>query len=113
MRRIVKYTGDHTFMYPNGELATPEVMTARYPAILAFGHIIETDEQREVCYAIENLSAARSRHGIDPALTEEAAIAAIEVIVNTPPEIDATPGPDERMAAALEFQNMLAMAGGK
>lgn len=100
---VEKYTGNKTYMFPNGKLATPEVMITQFPAITTFGHIIETDTSGEVCYAVENLSAMRALHGIDAALSEADAIAAIQNALNMPPP---TPEPtaEERIAAALEFQ---------
>ena len=108
MKKLEKYTGTKTYMFPNGALATPQVMLAQFPAVAHFAHIIETDEGGEVCFAVQNLSAMRGIYGIDPALTEAEAIAAIETILNTPtpePEPDAS----ERIAAALEYQNLLSM----
>ena len=46
-------------------------------------------------------------HGVDSTLTEAEAIAAIETIINTVPESE--PSADERIAAALEYQNLLTM----
>lgn len=102
MVKVVKYNGDKTFMYPNSTVATPERVQADYPAIMVFPHIIETDENEQVLYAIDNLAAARTRYEIDPGLSEEEAIAEIERIRNTPPVIDETPSAEERQAAALE-----------
>ncbi len=48
MKKILIYTGDKTFMFPNGALATPEVMAKKYPAIISFKHAIQTDENQEV-----------------------------------------------------------------
>ena len=106
MKIIEKYTGSKTYMFPNGTLATPEVMVGKYPAIQVFTHIIETDESGEVCFAIQNLSAMRSMYGIDTSLTEEEAIAAIQEIVNTVVEVVEEPTAEERIAAALEYQVM-------
>ena len=106
---IEKYTGTKTYMFPNGALATPEAMLAQFPAVLTFAHIIETDEAGEVCFAVQNLSAMRSLHGIDSQLTETEAIAALQELVNAPPEISTAATPEERIAAALEFQNLLAL----
>lgn len=108
MKIIEKYTGEKTYMFPNGALATPEVMLNQFPAVLTFAHIIETDEAGEVCFAVQNLSAMRSLYGIDASLTEAEAIAAIQEIVNTEPEVSTEPTPEERTAAALE-----AMADGQ
>lgn len=110
MVRIEKYTGEKTYMYPNGALADPDRVLADYPAILTFPHIITTDENGEVFAAIANLSVARSEAGIDPSMSEAEAIAELQRLANTPPVIDTTPSAEERTAAALEFQNMLALA---
>lgn len=108
MIKIEKYTGTKTYMFPNGELATPERVLSEFEACLTFAHIIETDEAREVMFAIQNLAAIRSQLGIDPALTEDEAIAVIEEIRNAPPE-ESDPTAEERIAAAMEYQNMLAV----
>lgn len=109
MKIIEKYTGEKTYMFPNGALATPEVMQQEFPAVLAFAHIIETDEAGEVAFAVQNLNAMRSLYGIDSTLTEEEAIAAIQEIVNTEPEVVDEPSAEERIAAALEYQVMASL----
>ena len=105
-KKIVKYTGDKLFMYPNGELATKDRILKDFPAALTFTHFIETDEKEEVLFAMQNLSAMRGVYGIDTALTEEEAMAKIEEIINTP-EPDPEPTAEERIASAMEFQNMM------
>lgn len=109
MIRIEKYTGKKTYMFPNGAIATPEVVANRYPAVNQFAHLVETDESGEVMYALQNFAAMRSMHGISSELGEAAAIAAIEEAVNAVPEevISA----EERIAAALEFNNLMNMEG--
>ena len=109
MIKVVKYTGEKTYMYPNSAIATPEQVLADYPAILTFPHIIETDEAEQTIFSIENLSSARTRYDIDPDLSEDEVIAKIQEIRNTPQEIDDTPTPQERIAAAMEYQNLLSM----
>ena len=104
MKKIIKYTGEKTFMFPNGALATKEEVLKHFPAALTFPHIVETDENEEVMWALQNLSAMRTQMGIDSALSEDEAIAAIEEIINTPQEVDNTPSAEERIAAALEYQ---------
>ena len=108
MIKIEKYTGEKTYMFPNGDLATPEQVLEEFPAILTFPHIIETDESGQVLFAVENLSAARTRHEIDVTLTEDEAIQEIENVRNAPiPEPEVTA--EERIASALEFQNLMNM----
>ena len=110
MIKIEKYTGSKTYMYPNGELASPERVKKDYPAVEAFVHIVETDEAGQVMFALQNLAAVRSQMGIDASLSEEEAIAEIEALRNTPaPEPE--PTAEDRIAAALEFQNVLNMEG--
>lgn len=107
---IEKYDGTKTYMHPNGELATPEKIKQRFPASEVFTHIVETDEQGQVMFAFQNLAAVRTQMEIDPSLNEDEAIARIEELRNAPrpePEPTAT----ERVAAALEFQNVLNMEG--
>ena len=108
MIKIEKYDGSKTYMFPNGELATPSRVKKDYPAVEAFTHIVETDEAGQVMFAIQNLAAIKSQMGIDMSLSDEEAISRIEEIRNTPPpepEVSA----EERIAAALEFQNVLNM----
>ena len=108
MIKIEKFTENKTYMYPNGAIATPETIKADFPAVEAFTHIIETDEAGQVCFAVQNLAAVRSQMGIDPELSEDEAIAAIEEIRNTPaPEPE--PSAEERIAAALEYQNLASL----
>lgn len=100
MKVLEFYDGTKTYMYPNMKLATPEVVLADFPAILAFKHVIETDENGQVLFAVENFSAMRSRYNIDTTLTDDEALEAIQEIINSEPE----PVLDDntRIADALE-----------
>lgn len=108
MLKIEKYDNSKTYMFPNGDLATPEVVKEKYPAVSAFTHIVETDEAGEVMFALQNLAAVKSQMGISSSLSEKESIKKIEEIRNVPapePEVSA----QERIAAALEFSNMMNM----
>jgi hypothetical protein len=107
MKKLEKYVGNKTYMFPNGAIATPEKMLEQFPSVLTFAHIIETDEAGEVCFAVQNLNAMRSLYNVDKALTEAEAIAKIEEIINTEPEVE--PSAEERIASALEYQNLMSM----
>ena len=101
-------------MYPNAELATPERVLADFPAAVAFPHVIETDDNGEVLFAIMNLSVLRAQYGIDASLSESEAIQAIQDIINTPepePEetVDESTVALQNIAAQLEFQNMMSL----
>lgn len=110
MIKVVKYTGEKTYMYPSMKIATPEVVKRDYPAVTVFPHIIETDESEQMIYSIRNLAVARSQNNIDSELSEEEAIAKLQEIRNTPPEpVEEEPTAEERIAAALEYQNLLSM----
>lgn len=108
MKILEKYTGEKNYMFPNGALATKDAVLKNFPAALDFVHVVETDENGEVMWAIQNLSAMRTLHEIDKALAEDEAIAALQEIINTPPVVDDTPSAEERIAAALEYQNLTA-----
>ena len=108
MIKIEKFTGGKTYMYPNGAIATPETIKKDFPAVEAFVHIIETDEAGQVCFAVQNLAAVRSQMGIDSALSEDEAILRIEEIRNAPPP-EPEASAEERIAAALEYQNLVNM----
>ena len=108
MVKIEKFQGNKTYMYPNGALATAETIKKDFPAVEMFTHIIETDEAGQVCFAVQNLAAVRSQMGIDSALSEDEAISKIEGLRNAPaPEPD--PTAEERIASALEYQNLMNM----
>ena len=105
MVKIEKFTGNKTYMYPNGAIATAETIKNDFPAVETFTHIIETDEAGQVCFAVQNLAAVGSQMGIDSSLSEDKAIAKIEESRNTPPS-EPDPSAEERIAAALEYQNL-------
>lgn len=106
MLRLVKFDNTTIYMSPDGALATPEDIIRQFPAVTHFVHVLEVNG--DVCQGVLNLKAIRNIHKIDESLTEEEAIAALEVIWNTPP---ADPGPtaEERIAASLEYQNLMMM----
>ena len=104
MRTFRLYDNSRTYMFPNASLAGPDAVKEAYPATEVFPHIIETDPNEQVIFSIENLSAAVQRHGIDPALSGEEAVKAIEELMNRP--VAVVPSAEERIAAALEYQNI-------
>lgn len=101
MRKLEFFDGTKTYMYPNMKVATPEALLVDYPALAVFKHAIETDESGQVCFAIENFSAMRSRYNIDANLNDDDALTAIEEILNNPVEVT-TIADETRIADALE-----------
>ena len=102
MKIIEKYTGEKTYMFPNGTLATKEAVLQSFPAALTFTHIVETDEEGQVMWAFQNLAAMKTIHGIAKETAEADAIAKIQEIINTPPA-EPEPSAEER-TAAVELQ---------
>ena len=109
MKKLEKYTGDKVYMFPNGSLGTREAVLQQFPAAESFTFVVTTDSSGEVMLGMDNLSLLRDVYNIAPELTEDEAIAAIEVIVNTPPEVSTEATAEERIAAALEYQVMASL----
>lgn len=106
MIRVVKWSPDCVYMYPNSQIATGEKIKEDFPAVEFFTHVLQVSGQ--VCQAVQELSALRQHYGIEDSLTEDEAISLIEAIINAPvPEPD--PTAEERIAAALEYQNLLSL----
>lgn len=112
MKIIEKYTGEKTYMFPNGVLATKEAVLAEFPSALVFTHVVETDENGEVMWAMQNLSAMRSMYNIDKGLSESQAIEKLQELVNEQAQqiINAGPSDMERIASAMELQALNGMA---
>jgi len=85
MTVLEKYTGAKTYAWPDGRIADRDSVLARFPAALTFTHIVHTDEGGEILLYLYNLSNMRSLYKIDTALSETAAIAEIQRIMNLPP----------------------------
>lgn len=108
MIKLIKFEeeGFEPCMFPNGKLVTPEVILSKFPSATIFPHVIELNG--DICQSVTNLNMLRESYNIASDLTETEAIVALETILNTP----APPPPptaEERMASAMEFQNLLAM----
>lgn len=105
MIKLEKFTGDKTYMYPNGEIAPPERVMSDFPATRYFTHVIEVSGN--VCGAVQELGALRQLYDIDETLTEDEAIQTIQNIKNTPVIVE--PSAEERIASAMEFQNLMSL----
>ena len=106
MIKLEKFTGTKTYMYPNGEIATPERMKSDFPAIDTFPHVIETDHRRQVCFAVTQLGVLEDMYGIPEGLTDDESIAMIEIKINAP-QPEPEPTAEERIAAAMEYDNLM------
>lgn len=108
MQRLELYTGDKVYIAPNGEIDTRENLLRKFPGILQIKHVILTDDAREVSFGVMALGALCAQHGVDLSLSDQEKIAALEAILNAP-QPEPEPGPKERIAAAMEFQNLMAL----
>lgn len=106
MIKLEIYQGTKTYVAPSGELLTPEKMSASFPAVNSFTHIIQTDSSGEICYAVQLFSAMRNQLGVEDTLTDTEAMEAMESILNAP-QPEPEPTAEERIAAAMEYQNLL------
>ena len=108
MFKIKKYRPEDIYMLGNGEYGHAAVVS-HFPGVEHFTHIVETDDGGEIAYAIQLLSAMRSQLGVDPALSEDEAIAEIERIRNLPPPEPVVDTTQERIADALQDLVVLSM----
>lgn len=111
MVKLEIYTGEKTYMFPNGDIATREKVLEQFPAALSFTFIVTTDENGEVMWGMDNLSALRTNFKIDKSLSKEEAVVKLEEIMNTPePVVEPETTAEERIAAALEYQVLTSMS---
>jgi hypothetical protein len=108
-RYLTVYDSSKNYLYPSKEIATPELVSQHYPLVnMGIKCVIETDSTGLMFYTSpESLDVLRGIHEIDESLTDEDALTAIEEILNTPEEVNTEPTAEERIAAALEYQNLL------
>lgn len=106
----LKIYDEKTRMYPSGKIATKEVVYSDYPAAKIYTHVIGTDRSDQVIKSIHNLNMLREQYSISDGVSDEDAVAQIQEIMNTPPgPVAVEPSAEERIAAALEYQNLLSM----
>lgn len=104
MLKLEKFTGNKTYMFPNGHVATPDRIRQDFPAVDVFTHVLEVNGN--VCQAVMELGALRGIHGIEESYTDDEAILLIQEKMNAPqpePELSA----EERIAAAMEYDNLM------
>ena len=108
MEKLRFFDKTKTYIYPDDTVGTPERNAKEFPApqLDDIKYVVTTDESETMMLGMDMFSLLRSIYQIDPAMSDEDAIVAIESIKNTPPEVDNTPSAEERIAAALEYQVM-------
>lgn len=105
---LVKIYDGKTRMFPSKRVCTKEVFYDKYPAANQFTFCIVTDDADEMITQVESLNTLKARYNI-PADTEDyAAVLQIQEAMNTPAEpVEEPVTADERIAAAMEFQNLM------
>lgn len=106
MLKLERFDGTKTYMFPNGHIATPDRIRQDFPAVDHFPHVLEVNGN--VCQAVMEIGALRGIHGIEESYTDDEAILLIQEKINAP-QPEPEPTAEERIAAAMEFQNLLSM----
>lgn len=101
------YDGSKTYVYPNGKLATPEIVKRDFPAVDLFQHVIEVSGN--VLQAVYELGAIKNLRGIPEDTDVADALQMMKDAHQASVEYVPTPTAEERIAAALEFSNLLSM----
>ena len=104
-----KYDNNKTYMSPSGELMTPELVAKNYPATKVFVHLVQTDSAGQMMFSLLNFVATKDRYEIGAELSEEEAIKAITEAMEAERNAEPEPSAEERVAAALEYQNLLSL----
>ena len=104
MLKVKLYAEDQApLMAPCGKLETAEDIATEFPAVKYFPHMLTINGN--VCQAVQEFAAMRSFHGVPEEMTDTEALAFIEEKINTPPVVE--PSAEERIAAAMEYQNLM------
>lgn len=108
------YDPADTYMSPASTLMDEAGILRDFPAAQRFPHIVHTDQGGEMLYGFYSLSAMKSKYGIDLDLTDAEAVQAVEDAMNAEQEQQAVEAqayvaPEERIAAALEFQTLTSL----
>ena len=86
---------------------------SRFPAAQHFAHIVHTDAGEEMMYGFYSLSAMKSKYGVEISYPTQA-VKAVENAMNAEQEAQEEEAasyiaPEERIAAALEFQALASL----
>lgn len=115
--RIKLYDPADVYMSPSGEVMNAAKVHEHFPASANFDFIVHTDDGGEIMYGFYGLSAMKSKYNIDPGLSGAEAAQAVEDAMNAERQQQEEEAqaraeavtPDERIAAALEFQTLTSL----
>ena len=111
MKRYLEFYNDKkTYYFPDMTEATPEIVASTYPIVSSnVTCVIETDKDRNLFYTTPKpLGALATQLGVElkEYFSEEDSLEFLEGKLNEPlPEPE--PSAEERIASAMEFQNMM------
>ena len=108
------YNSNDTYISPSNEIMDAVAVSSHFPASSVAAFVVQTDAYNEIMYGFYNLSTMKSKYNIDPSLNNVEAVQAIEDAMNLEKQQQEEaeraaaliPTPEERIAAALEFQNL-------
>ena len=106
---LVKIYDGKTRMFPSKRVCTREVFYDKYPAANQFTFCIVTDDADEIIMQVETLNTLKARYNVPADTPDYDAILQIQDAMNAPVENTLAASPEERIAASLEYQNLLAM----
>lgn len=111
MKRTLEiYNNQKTYFFPTMEEATPDRVGLEYAVVNSdMTCVIETDASRVMFYtAPVPIGLMAERHGINPDsyYDDETLLTAIENKMNEP-QPEPEPSAEERIASAMEFQNLM------
>jgi hypothetical protein len=101
------YDGTKTYMYPNGTIATPEKVVEDFPAVNVFPHVVEINGN--VFQAIYELESVKNLRNIPEETPVEETLVLLQEAFVAAQNFTPEPSAEERIAAALEFQNLNSM----
>lgn len=117
--KFAKYDVEKEYIYPTGEIASPQQIKKKYSGVEKYTFVIQTDSSETMLYSMEPLVKLRSYYDIDFEISDDEAIKKInelydkkkkeeekmakEYKTNLQKELELK----EREIAALEQQNKL------
>ena len=107
------YDTNDTYMSPASTLYDAAGVLNDFPAAQHFPHIVHTDAGGEIMYGLYSLSAMKAKYGISIGNNAQA-VQAVEDAMNAEQEAQEEEAasyiaPEERIAAALEFQALASL----
>lgn len=112
MLKFEIYNPSKTYLFPSGEVVDYALMQARFPSVAVVPMLVGISGGVVISTA-DPLPVMRERYGIDDTLDDTTAVAALQSAIDTEQaaalELAQQPSAEERIAAAMEFQNLMSI----